>query len=248
MPAARRAPVVALLTLLQRRFPGLDDPARLIKEGAVLVNGVPAASPRTRVRADAAIRIRHPRPLRGTIKLAHALDAFGIDAAWLPGVDLVHDLSVRPYPIPDDCADQVVLHHVLEHFADPLPIMEEVWRMSRPGGRVLIRTPHYSGPYAWNDPTHRRAFTSQSFHYFGENGYSYYTPARFRVLEVRLKYFMEESLWPWPHRTFGRAVQALLDRHPTFGERFLCFLVGGIEELRVTLEAVKPSSAAAAVA
>jgi len=30
MPA-RRAPVVALLTLLQRRFPGLDDPARPIK-------------------------------------------------------------------------------------------------------------------------------------------------------------------------------------------------------------------------
>ena len=61
MPAARRAPVVALLTLLERRFPGLDDPARLIKEGAVLVNGVPAASLRTRVRADAVIRIHHPR-------------------------------------------------------------------------------------------------------------------------------------------------------------------------------------------
>ncbi|MGH3408751.1 MAG: hypothetical protein ACRDRJ_40590 [Streptosporangiaceae bacterium] len=54
-------PIVALLTLLQRRFPGLDDPERLIKEGAVLVDGVPAASPRTQVRADAAIRIRQTR-------------------------------------------------------------------------------------------------------------------------------------------------------------------------------------------
>jgi 23S rRNA (cytidine1920-2'-O)/16S rRNA (cytidine1409-2'-O)-methyltransferase len=88
MPAARRAPVVALLTLLQRRFPGLDDPARLIKEGAVLVNGVPAASPRTHVRADAAIQIRHPRPLRGTIKLTHALAAFGIEAAGAVALDL----------------------------------------------------------------------------------------------------------------------------------------------------------------
>ena len=44
MPAAGRAPVVALLTLLQHRFPGLDDPAPLIKEGAVLVNRVPAAA------------------------------------------------------------------------------------------------------------------------------------------------------------------------------------------------------------
>jgi len=87
MPA-RRAPVVALLTLLQRRFPGLDDPARLIKEGAVLVDGVPAASPRTRVRADAAIRIRRPRPLRGTIKLAHALAAFGVNATGAVALDL----------------------------------------------------------------------------------------------------------------------------------------------------------------
>ena len=88
MPAARRAPVVALLTLLQRCFPGLDDPARLIKEGAVLVNGLPAESSRTRVRADAAIQIRHPRLLRGTIKLAHALAAFGIDAAGAAALDL----------------------------------------------------------------------------------------------------------------------------------------------------------------
>lgn len=84
----RHAPFIALIILLQRRFPGLDDPARLIKEGAVLVNGVPAASPRTRVRADAAIRICRPRPLRGTIKLARALAAFGIDAAGAVALDL----------------------------------------------------------------------------------------------------------------------------------------------------------------
>jgi len=88
MPAARRAPFVALLTLLLRRFPGLDDPARLIKEGAVLVDGVPAQSPRTRVRADAAIQIRRPRLLRGTVKLAHALAVFGIDAAGAAALDL----------------------------------------------------------------------------------------------------------------------------------------------------------------
>jgi SAM-dependent methyltransferase len=174
--------------------------------------------------------------------------AFGIDASPLPGVDLVHDLLDRPYPLPENSADEVVLHHVLEHFTDPLPVMEEVWRIIRPGGRVRIRTPHYSGRYAWNDPSHRRAFTSESFHYFGENDYSYYTRARFRVREVRLHYFMEENLWPWPHRTFGWAVQRLLDRHPTFGERFVCFLVGGIDELRVTLEAVKPPAGEAAVA
>ena len=84
----RRNPTVPLLTLLNRRFPGLADPVVLIKDGAVLVNGVPAASPRTRVRADAAVRIRHPRLLRGTVKLAHALTAFGVDAAGAVALDL----------------------------------------------------------------------------------------------------------------------------------------------------------------
>jgi len=88
VPAARHVPFVTLLTVLERRFPSLDDPARLIKEGAVLVNGLPAASPRTRVRADAAIRIRRPRLLRGTIKLAHALAAFRVDPAGAVAVDL----------------------------------------------------------------------------------------------------------------------------------------------------------------
>jgi SAM-dependent methyltransferase len=165
--------------------------------------------------------------------------AFGVDGVRLPGVDLVHDLESRPYPLPDDCADEVVLHHVLEHFANPLRLMEEVWRVTRDGGRVRIRSPHYSGPYAWIDPTHRRTFSLRSFDYFGENDYSYYTHARFHVARARLKYFMEEELWPRPHRLWGRLVQRLLDRHPTFGERFLCYLVGGIEELQVTLVAIK---------
>ncbi|MGH3067227.1 MAG: SAM-dependent methyltransferase [Streptosporangiaceae bacterium] len=88
MPSGRRAPFVALLTLLQRRFPDLDHPAELIGTGAVLVNGMPSANPRTRVRADAAIRIHRQRPLRGTIKLAHALTSFGVRAAGAVALDL----------------------------------------------------------------------------------------------------------------------------------------------------------------
>jgi SAM-dependent methyltransferase len=166
--------------------------------------------------------------------------AFGVDGVALPGVDLVHDLRARPYPLPAACADRVELNHVIEHFDDPIALLEEVWRIARPGGTVSIRTPHGSGPLAWKDPTHRRAFTSESFRYFGENGYSYYTGARFRVSAVRLQYFMEARYWPRPLRVWGRLVQRLLDAHPQFCERFLCYWVGGIEELRVTLEAVKP--------
>jgi 23S rRNA (cytidine1920-2'-O)/16S rRNA (cytidine1409-2'-O)-methyltransferase len=84
----RHAPFVTLLALLRHRFPDLPDPAQLIREGAVLVDGMPAATIRTRVLPDAAIQIRGPRPLRGTIKLAHALTGFEIDAAGAVALDL----------------------------------------------------------------------------------------------------------------------------------------------------------------
>lgn len=88
MPPQRHAPFVALLTLLQRRFPDLDEAAQLISEGVVLVNGAPSTNPWTRVRADAAVRIQRPRPLRGTVKLAHALRAFGVCPTGVAALDL----------------------------------------------------------------------------------------------------------------------------------------------------------------
>jgi 23S rRNA (cytidine1920-2'-O)/16S rRNA (cytidine1409-2'-O)-methyltransferase len=88
VPTHKRAPLVALLTLLQRNFPDLDNPAQLLDEGLVLVNGAPSTNPRTRVRADAAIRIHRPRQLRGTNKLAHALTVFRVRTAEVVALDL----------------------------------------------------------------------------------------------------------------------------------------------------------------
>ena len=168
--------------------------------------------------------------------------AIGIDMRALPGVDVVHDLSRQPYPLPADYADEVHLSHILEHMDNPIGVLEEVWRMCKPGARVFIRVPHYTGPYAWKDPTHVRCFTSESFDYFGTNDYSYYTHARFRVRSVRFKYFMAPS-HRWLLNQWARVVQWILDRHPGFSERFLAYLVGGIDEMQVTLEAAKDGNA-----
>jgi SAM-dependent methyltransferase len=231
--------------------PGVSQDAATVRHTIEVPKGVPPHSPPSSGGGiEASLEARraagHPVILDLGCGARKVPGAYGMDEIFLPGVDLVHDLEVRPYPLPDNCADEIHLKHVLEHFENPLPIIEEVWRIARPNGRVLIRTPHYSSTYAWKDPTHRRAFSAESFHYFGENNYSYYTQARFRVVHVRLKYFLEEEFWPWPYRAWGRVVQWFLDRHPTFGERFLCYLVGGIDELQVTLAAVKTQSAGSA--
>ncbi len=165
-------------------------------------------------------------------------DAIGIDRIALAGVDVVADLDRYPLPIASNVADEIVASHVLEHVQDVIAIMEEIWRICKPEGHVIIRTPHYSGRYAWLDVTHRRAFCADSFTYFGQSTYSYYTKARFEIANQRLVYFMEK-----PYRRIfslmAKPVQALLDRHPTFVERFLCYAIGGIDEIQVTLKAVK---------
>lgn len=79
MAKKKRAPVVALDALLERRFPDIDDAHGLIAQGVVLVDGAPCLHPAARVRADAALKVLRPVPLRGTRKLAYALQTFPVD-------------------------------------------------------------------------------------------------------------------------------------------------------------------------
>jgi SAM-dependent methyltransferase len=168
-------------------------------------------------------------------------NAIGLDTCLLPGVDVVHDLNCFPYPFADDSIDEIHINHVLEHVPDVMATMEELWRICRGGAKLHIRVPHFTGILAWKDPTHRRSFTSESFGYFGENGYSFYTHARYQVVSVRLQYTTQPEDSRWIGRVLARPIQWLLEWHPTFFERHLAYLVGGIDEIQATLKAIKPS-------
>ena len=164
--------------------------------------------------------------------------SIGADRCPLPGVNVLADLTHFPYPFATGSIDRIHMNHVLEHMDNPVDVLTELWRISKDGAEVHIRVPHYTGPYAWKDPTHRRSFTSESFDYFGGNSYSYYTPARFAVRTLRLQYMMTppgRRLYRW----LAALAQSLLTRHPTFFERYLAYLAGGIDEIQVTLAAVK---------
>ena len=163
--------------------------------------------------------------------------SIGVDLLPLEGVDIAHDLRRFPYPFPTNSADRVYMHHVLEHVEDVLPVMEEVHRILKPGGEFHIKTPHCSGLLAWTDPTHRRSFTAHSFDYYGGNGYSYYTTARFDIQMIRLQYQASPPR-TLPRRAFGVLVQRICERHPWLAERIAAW-VGGIDEIQVNLVATK---------
>lgn len=95
-----------------------------------------------------------------------------IDSAPLPGVDYVVDFDGKPVlPFDDGSVAYSEGVHVIEHLADPLPFMEELWRVTRPGGRAVFRCPYGSTDDADEDPTHVRRMFAGSWAYFGQPHY-----------------------------------------------------------------------------
>ena len=172
--------------------------------------------------------------------------AIGMDRARLPSVDVIYDVERIPYPFRADSFAECYLHHLLEHVSEPLEVLEEVWRVGRPGAIVSIRVPHFSSLYAWSDPTHRRPYTYHSFDYLTEEGpYPYYAHARFEIVERRLIYLMAlhrdlpVSWWMRPLLAGAWVLEAIANLMPHLCERLWGYWVGGFEELHVTLRVVK---------
>ncbi len=92
--------------------------------------------------------------------------AVGIDFIEADGVDITHDLSVFPWPLPDDNFDLVVFKHAVEHVPDIPRTMKEIIRVSKNGARIYVETPHYTNNDSWGDPCHVRHLNSRSMQEF----------------------------------------------------------------------------------
>lgn len=112
---------------------------------------------------------------------------FGIDFQALPGVDCVHDLTVFPWPLPDECATVAVASHVVEHIPPHnlgfVKFMNEVWRVLKPGGEFAITTPHGASPGYIQDPTHCNPCNENTWWYFTKEHpfHNFYTPRPWQI-------------------------------------------------------------------
>ena len=134
--------------------------------------------------------LRAGRPLRlhlgcGEIEIE---GFYGVDRIALPGVAIEADLDEPLGLLPNDCVADVRSSHCFEHVREFLPLMGELYRIVRPGGRLIIEVPHFSNPYAWSDPTHVRTFGLYTMFYFVKTELQprrkvpcFYSSARFRV-------------------------------------------------------------------
>jgi SAM-dependent methyltransferase len=97
--------------------------------------------------------------------------SLGIDCRAFPGVDVIHDLEVVPWPLESNAFDQVICSHIVEHVSDVGRFMSEVHRVCADGAKVHIDTPHFSSLESWRDPSHRQHLALHSFEFFCADGY-----------------------------------------------------------------------------
>jgi len=91
-----------------------------------------------------------PPPVRlFAADFAHAAVRLGRQRALARGVAGVSWLvaDVQHIGLPDASVDTVISCETIEHLPDPVQALREFRRVLRPGGRVVLTTPNYFGPF-----------------------------------------------------------------------------------------------------
>lgn len=160
----------------------------------------------------------------------------GIDILDLPGVDIVHDLTIFPYPLEDSCAEEIVMDNSLEHFSDPISILEELYRISKPNARITIIVPYFRSFYNAIDLTHKSNFSVYAFSHFDPTHpfYERYSYSKIKFV-VEKREFEKNRKSKNPLRLF---IQAFANRNPEKYEEKLSHLYP-LEDLTFTLRAHK---------
>ena len=116
------------------------------------------------------------------------------DKRVLPGIDVVHDLEIFPWPFQSATYDKIIAFDVIEHLTDIIRTIEECHRILVPAGIMWIHTTYWNTKQSFTDPTHKHWFTENSFDFFcpgtffGDN-YGFYSACKFRKVE----WYMEAS-------------------------------------------------------
>lgn len=126
--------------------------------------------------------------------------------------DVSHDLLTFPYPLPENYADAIHCSHVLEHLSPTDKIMEEFYRLLRPGGLLFIECPHYTWCEAYRHWQHCHFFSSGSFDYFHEKNEVYHC----RLRKVASEIYFDDFTYVVGIGWIGKFFPRLYERHIAF--------------------------------
>jgi SAM-dependent methyltransferase len=93
-------------------------------------------------------------------------DHIGVDLLDTGAADIVGDVVEVLKSIPDASVSELFSSHFAEHADDLEAILHEARRVLVDGGLMITVVPHFSNPYFYSDPTHRRFFGLYTFSYY----------------------------------------------------------------------------------
>jgi SAM-dependent methyltransferase len=96
-----------------------------------------------------------------------------VDCEDLPGVDIVGDIAdpATFESIPSNSVSLIEMSHILEHIIYPLPMLEALYRVAKPGCILNISVPHGAHDMAFADPQHVKQYFPSSFQFFAQPAY-----------------------------------------------------------------------------
>ena len=162
-------------------------------------------------------------------------EALSVDCEESLKPDVVHDLTVFPWPFENNTFEQIYCKDILEHLPETVRTLEEIHRIATPRARVLITTPHYSCANAYTDPTHVKHFGLGSMDYFtGDQALDFYSKVRFRKVKQELYFYPGLK---------NKLIWRLARRFPKFYEEHLAWIFPAFF-IAWELEVLKPENEA----
>ena len=127
--------------------------------------------------------------------------------------------SVAPMPFADGSFQHIEAQDILEHVQDMVRVMSECRRILCEGGTLQVRGPHYTSRNLHTDPTHLRAFSSETFAWFVGGPWTNDWARGWSGVRVRIRF---EGWTPW------RPLGWVINLHPAlqkiYEATFLCYL------------------------
>lgn len=132
-----------------------------------------------------------------------------VDIIDHPSVDYVLDLNTTPLPFEDNSVAKIYSSHCLEHLDGKkkfVEVMEEMYRVSKPGAMWEIKVPYANMPPSTGNPYHTNdIFNEYTFYFFSEKPHPYYpiikkgtanedTKTTLRILEQNFRYFKDSII------------------------------------------------------
>ena len=88
------------------------------------------------------------------------------DIKWDLNKGLPRGSDPKIAPIWNEPIEGIRCHQVLEHLTEVIPLMNDCFKVLKPGGIMEISVPLAGTDPFWQDPTHKRGFILRTFDYF----------------------------------------------------------------------------------